>query len=101
VRQDENIGGEISKSEAWDQDPQTGIVDDLLDARVEAGDEMVDGKLRVHSLSGHERNKLYSMMELLRTFQTSLVFPVWTMNRIAERLPFLIMTGTGGVTSFR
>ena len=59
MRQDENIGGEISQSEAWDRDPQTGIVDNLVDARVEAGDEMVDGKLRVHSLSGHERNKLY------------------------------------------
>ena len=59
MRQDENIGGEISKSEAWDRDPQTGIVDNLVDARVEAGDEMIDGKLRVHSLSGHERNKLY------------------------------------------
>ena len=30
-----------------------------MDARVETGDEVVDGKLRVHSLSGHERNKLY------------------------------------------
>ena len=56
MRQDENIGGEISKSEAWDRDPQTGIVDNLVDARVEAGDEMIDGKLRVHSLSGQERN---------------------------------------------
>jgi hypothetical protein len=59
VRQDENIGGQLRESEAWDRDPQTGGVDNLLDARVEAGDELVDGKLRVHSLSGHERNKLY------------------------------------------
>jgi thiol-disulfide isomerase/thioredoxin len=59
VRQDENIGGKLRKSKAWDRDPQTGIVDNLLDARVEAGDEMFEGKLRVHSLSGHERNKLY------------------------------------------
>ena len=59
MRQDENIGGELNKSKAWDRDPQTGRVDNLLDARVEAGDEVVDGKLRVHSLSGHERNKLY------------------------------------------
>ena len=59
MRQDEKIGSELRKSEAWDRDPQTGAVDNVLDARVEAGDEMVDGKLRVHSLSGHERNKLY------------------------------------------
>jgi thiol-disulfide isomerase/thioredoxin len=31
----------------------------MMDARVETGDQIVDGKLRVHSLSGHERNKLY------------------------------------------
>lgn len=59
MRQDENIGGKLRKSEAWDRDPRTGMVDNLLDARVETGDEVVDGKLRVHSLSGHERNKLY------------------------------------------
>ena len=59
MRQDENIGGKLRKSDAWSRDPQTGKVDNLLDARVEAGDELVDGKLRVHSLSGHERNKLY------------------------------------------
>ncbi|YCM42879.1 ASPIC/UnbV domain-containing protein [Verrucomicrobiaceae bacterium 227] len=59
MRQDETIGGKLRKSKAWDRDPQTGMVDHLLDARVETGDEVVDGKLRVHSLSGHERNKLY------------------------------------------
>jgi thiol-disulfide isomerase/thioredoxin len=59
VRRDDHVGSELRGSEAWDRDPQTGVVDNLLDSRVEAGDEMVDGKLRVHSLSGHERNKLY------------------------------------------
>ncbi len=59
MRQDEKIGDELRKSEAWDRDPQTGVIDNLLDARVETGDQMVDGKLQVHSLSGHERNKLY------------------------------------------
>ena len=59
MRQDEQVGSELRGSDAWDRDPQTGVVDNSLDSRVEAGDEMVDGKLRVHSLSGHERNKLY------------------------------------------
>ena len=59
MRRDEQIGGELRGSEAWDRDPQTGVVDNRLDSRVESGDEMVDGKLQVHSLSGHERNKLY------------------------------------------
>ena len=59
MRQDEKIGGELRQSEAWDRDPQTGRADEDIDARVQVGDEMVDGKLRVHSLSGHERNKLY------------------------------------------
>lgn len=59
MRQDGNIGNKLRKSEAWDRDPETGMVDNSLDARVEAGDEVIDGKLRVHSLSGHERNKLY------------------------------------------
>jgi len=59
VRQDETIGNELRGTQAWDRDPDTGEVDEVLDARVGLGDEIVDGKLRVHSLSGHERNKLY------------------------------------------
>lgn len=59
MRQDETVGSKLRGSEEWDRNPQTGAVDELMDARVETGDEIIDGKLRVHSLSGHERNKLY------------------------------------------
>ncbi|MDB4526747.1 ASPIC/UnbV domain-containing protein [bacterium] len=59
MRQDETVGRKLRGSGEWDRNPQTGLADQMMDARVETGDEVVDGKLRVHSLSGHERNKLY------------------------------------------
>lgn len=59
MRQDETVGSKLRGSEEWDRNPQTGMADQLMDARVETGDEIIDGKFRVHSLSGHERNKLY------------------------------------------
>lgn len=60
MRQDDTVAESgISGAEAWKTNPRTGERDEEMDSRMFVRDEIVDGKLRVHSLSGHERNKLF------------------------------------------
>lgn len=46
-------------SDEWKKDDIGGSADPQIDTRLEEGDEMIDGKLAVHSLSGHERNHFF------------------------------------------
>ena len=51
--------GAVRQSENWKRDEINGNESPEIDARLDAGDEIVDGKLVVHSLSGKERNRLF------------------------------------------
>ncbi len=60
MRQDDGLKRRsFLSAEEWTEDPETGANNPLINARVAAGDEIIDGKLRVHALSGHERNHLF------------------------------------------
>jgi thiol-disulfide isomerase/thioredoxin len=60
VRTDTELaGGAFRASSAWKKDEIGGNSDEQIDNRLETGDEMIDGKLVVHSLSGHERNHFF------------------------------------------
>jgi thiol-disulfide isomerase/thioredoxin len=47
------------KSTEWRHNATTGKTSLQTDQRMIEGDEVVDGKMRVHSLSGHERNHFF------------------------------------------
>ncbi|YCM43503.1 ASPIC/UnbV domain-containing protein [Verrucomicrobiaceae bacterium 227] len=49
----------LRSSEEWKKNEIGGVDDQRIDTRLEDGDEMIDGELRVHSLSGHERNHFF------------------------------------------
>lgn len=51
--------GAVRQSGNWKRDEINGNESADLDTRLNVGDELVDGKLVVHSLSGKERNRLF------------------------------------------
>jgi thiol-disulfide isomerase/thioredoxin len=60
VRTDEKLAENSLRSSAeWKKNEIAGVDDDRIDTRLEDGDEMIDGELKVHSLSGHERNHFF------------------------------------------
>lgn len=60
MRTDEKLAENSLRSSAeWKKNEIAGVDDERIDSRLEDGDEMVDGQLRVHSLSGHERNHFF------------------------------------------
>ncbi len=60
MRTDSDLAdGAVRKSKKWKTDEIGGERNSGIDSRLEAGDEIIDGKLVVHSLSGNERNHLF------------------------------------------
>ncbi len=61
MRTDRNLAAEQSvlASREWQRAGFDGPVAPEVDLRLQQGDELVDGKLAVHSLSGHERNHMF------------------------------------------
>ena len=60
MRSDETLSqNHFRRSPQWKLDPLTGEIDDLMATRYSRGKETVDGQLRWHSFSGHERNCLF------------------------------------------
>ncbi len=60
MRTDDDLaGGAVRNSEKWNTDEINSGSNSQIDSRLEAGDEIIDGKLFVHSLSGNERNRLF------------------------------------------
>jgi thiol-disulfide isomerase/thioredoxin len=69
VRTDKNLrNGSVQRSSEWQRDVIAGEEDPEIDMRLHKGDELVDGKLVVHSLSGKERNHLFLNEGAGRTF---------------------------------
>ena len=60
MRTDDDLaGGAVRNSAKWNTDEINSGSNSQIDSRLEAGDEIIDGKLFVHSLSGNERNRLF------------------------------------------
>ena len=60
MRTDEKLAENSLRSSAeWKKNEIGGEDDERIDSRLEDGDEMIDGELKVHSLSGHERNHFF------------------------------------------
>lgn len=49
----------LRSSAEWKKNEIAGVDDDRIDTRLEDGDAIIDGELKVHSLSGHERNHFF------------------------------------------
>ncbi|MDA7888318.1 ASPIC/UnbV domain-containing protein [Akkermansiaceae bacterium] len=70
MRTDSNLDDdEIRKSSKWKEDEINGNQNPSIDSRLEAGDEIIEGKLVVHSLSGKERNHLFMNEEAGKNFR--------------------------------
>jgi thiol-disulfide isomerase/thioredoxin len=60
VRTDAKLAeNSLQSSAEWKRNEIAGVEDERIDTRLEEGDQMIDGELKVHSLSGHERNHLF------------------------------------------
>ena len=60
MRTDSDLAdGAVRESKKWKNDEIGGEGNSGIDSRLQAGDEIINGKLVVHSLSGNERNRLF------------------------------------------
>ena len=60
MRTDSDLAdGAVRESKKWKNDEIGGEGSSGIDSRLQAGDEIINGKLVVHSLSGNERNRLF------------------------------------------
>ena len=60
MRTDSDLAdGAVRESKKWKNDEIGGEDNSGIDSRLQAGDEIINGKLVVHSLSGNERNRLF------------------------------------------
>ena len=70
MRTDSNLDDKnIRKSSKWKEDEINGNQNPAIDSRLDTGDEMIDGKLVVHSLSGKERNHLFMNEDAGKNFR--------------------------------
>ena len=60
MRTDSDLAdGAVRESKKWKNDEIGGEGSSGIDSRLQAGDEIINGKLVVHSLSGNGRNRLF------------------------------------------